>query len=814
MKMAQKAPQLAVAPTPHQHPQQDYYGSRGNAWLLRAAQVPSGQGAAPPPYYAPPRNDAPLWPLTPAPMQYLKRLMGADSPWYLPPHMSTTETARQFYADAMNAIVHPDCSSRDVALSYASWYYAACKAAYKTAVHLELRGVTQHLCELSLWPTQPGAQQDAPPIRKPLQADLTGDTPVLSLEGAAGAVPNIRSWSPVLVAGLAKANLADVLAEAKRCLAVQASSSAIAGYLMDRRKRLQLALVSYRSAFGDNAPLVLAAEALLSRNLETMLQDALRSNDAHLWLTAASGTLVSDQDVPQPPLPTKTCMNIQMPRMADRIVFRGNGGAVRPSRFVRARPSEDAPQCSSPSRAFSPSAYSPIDDRGGGGFSPVVAIAEPMEPTPAQPAGLVSIHGKVALHHNAVLCLATLRAAVEDVQAAIEYQLANCRYTRLWLTVAAALAKHEREEGVSERRVVVEEAERQRGDHNRIIGALCEDSMFQFSDGGASTPEEDQLVALMLASVERSPHNRRVTRIGGVPSMECTAEWSTVEPPHVYADPTTVEVHAWGAWLRGCLRTARTCDSGRGVIANGPEWRQFVADCRRDNRPAFALLKSVRVGDGRAVAGELDLVLYDAVSQQVLVVGEIKAMSTDLISARRQREKFVKLLKREAQRVHDVVAAGGDPTPIDGVVGVLLTCEGEAKNATTRLLNANSFDYFCEHPVYRWIMISAFEIPRAGTRCCGRISWKLIREVGLLIGRGAVEADVGEPALNSPDAVATAATTAIRDDASLDRITAAMRSIWYKGPAKEGYESPHTLLKESSDIRFTNLLLVKKQSYT
>jgi hypothetical protein len=313
----------------------------------------------------------------------------------------------------------------------------------------------------------------------------------------------------------------------------------------------------------------------------------------------------------------------------------------------------------------------------------------------------------------------------------------------------------------------------------------------------------------MLNAMERASTDRHCTRFGSVPGAESTRTFANEPPPYDYLAPTESEVHAWYAWAMQCLSHQR-CDGPQELAA-------FVEHCRAANRPALQFYKGVTVRNGRGLAGELDLVIYDAVARSVLLVCEVKTTASDLISARRQREKLTDVLRKEALRIKKALAADENPQPTADV-GVVICIEGEPDRfrsavpppeGVAQLLDLSAFTYFREAPVYRWIMVSCGDVSGWGSRAPGRISWRLLREAGGAMGRCLAATGV-RPEEATDDAIAASIALVAANEGELSRITAGMRHTWYPVWKKEGYAPPLELVKESDGVNFTNLLLFRR----
>jgi hypothetical protein len=737
-----------------------------------------------------------LWPLTHplATMQHLKLITVADAPWFLPVSMTTAYRVNAFYEDALAAVTNEGSGAAPIVLAQAKLEFTEFFAKRALLMDLSERGALAAMSKLRVW---------APPV----EFNKLLDDPF----AVSAAVAGIRK------------NLATLVA--KRPLASE---------LAARQKRLQLAIGGVACDL-DGSPTLNEARSLAIAGLQDVLSEALTDCNVRVaWETRKftsdtvdcgtgpqqNGTVeveqVVDSEAVQQDAALKSATTItpQPPRCtAKSMAPRGSKQGRRDADSERQQPSK--------SRARSESASPSQPENTDSAAQDPESVSNPIP----------FAHPKLAGTHNGPILQSVLRSAMQDC---IEVMRHDERSTEvaLWLAFTVSSLRFEAEYGVPTCRADFVEAERVRGVQNNKVGGDFEDLLFPFDDATQSKDEEKQLIALVLAAVERSATDRTVTRFGWPPMRQPNGAWtkvgprlptwSQVAPPHRYEPPTVDEVELWSAWLRHCQHNALNLAPAA--------YNSFVSECRANGHPVLRAVKSVRVLVGRATRGELDLVLFDAASSNVLAIGEIKISSVELIGARRQREKTMKLLATEAQRVATCLANGQDPRPSEDSALVFL-CPGEsvtealARPAPTSLLTPASFNYVLEHPLYRWLMISNCKLPSCGSRAVGRIGWLFIREAGLAIGRaGAVLVCSDHDNLNpTTSRVNTLAVDAFvlrgarlrtfihgvaTDDAALQRLTSAMRGLWWSSAVKEGYEAPIALLKESAAIAFTNLLLV------
>lgn len=376
----------------------------------------------------------------------------------------------------------------------------------------------------------------------------------------------------------------------------------------------------------------------------------------------------------------------------------------------------------------------------------------------------VDVHRKVVGFHNAVILQQVHRACVQNHCHLIEQQKRDCGWTRTLNELNEAVADIFHKFGVDVCEREVEIAEKNRGKGNQLLGAAVEDSLFEFG-----SLELKRFIGLFLLSAPRNSENGLLTTFGAPPDTPVG-----IRPKQLFVQPTVDEVERWSSWLQTCMMQ----DSVDKTFRN---------KCRKHHWPCLHLVRGCRYYSGDVQLGEFDLLLVDRISEQVLAVGEIKAGATDLIGARKQRNRLCTTVSQALSQ-----STVNEP---DGKGFRFLTPPG-----VDMVITAAWLRYFLEYPVFRWVMISFSD--RSSSRAPGRINWKLLRELGLELGWASIDGGA-DPSKS--------VASMVKSEEALRRITQGMLNLWIPLLKKDGFESPSSLITESKNIGFCNILLVRRR---
>lgn len=415
----------------------------------------------------------------------------------------------------------------------------------------------------------------------------------------------------------------------------------------------------------------------------------------------------------------------------------------------------------------------------------------------------VDVNAKVAYEQDSQLVAAALRehatlcCAVEMVKRrrAPEYAVLGVALA----AIAAADAKY----NITTLRVAAKDSERARGSVNNAAGHDIEDAhMALLPDGSPSEDVKHLVAALLRVTLRCGGHGGTHTRIGSVPQQDAASNKLAAKFQHApcgdfaYRQPTRGDVDDWSAWFAQCVRetTPPNGASGRAELLTN-----FAERCRQAQQPCLVLLRGVKVKMTSATrrdstlitVGELDFVLYEAVSRQVLLVGEMKATPADLIGARRQRIRFVQRLQAApAPHPNPKMANDGQLhfflDPLDAPLGITL--------------DVPQFAVFLKEPVWRWLSITLERSGVGALPSC--VKYTLAPRLGKLLG------SVGWSIELPPEERAKKVEHALSLSAELRDVTRGLQGLWFAAK-KQGYESPMDLCREAQHVNFSNILVLK-----